>query len=151
MPSQDHDGPPQAELEVGVVKCGDMVALRVEPDEHDLLPFAVGKVTRVGNNGSICVQWYNSRNGNARSAFRPGFVQHTTNERYYNDKKLHRRHSVYDSDLSGTDLVISDHVIGKPFELTKALRLPSWVLRSIAEDPLINFSLPPELANCVWG
>ena len=79
----------------GTVFEGDLIALRVEPDEHEKLPFSIGKVLRVSENKNLDVHWYGSTNNNMLSTWAPGFIQHNIDKRYYKNKPLHQPFPVY--------------------------------------------------------
>ena len=120
---------------------GDMVALRVEPDDVENIPFSVGEIHNIDGD-HITVQWYGNTYGNIRGAWRRGFFQPSDSRRYYRDKKLHRDHKPYTSETSETKLSIEQHVIGKPFQLNRRNALPHHVLLSVSKDKHINWTLP---------
>jgi hypothetical protein len=129
----------------GVIFEGDMVALRVASEDVEQLPFSIGKVLKVLDGGRIVVHWYGTSNPNMLSTWKPGYVQSSVNKRYYHSSRLHPSHPPYTSDDTSTDLVVRDHLVGHPFQLTDDLRLPSSILRAAAQDSQVSFSMPPHL------
>jgi transposase InsO family protein len=122
------------------LKLGDMVALQVEPDELEKIPFAVGEVISLEGH-RLTVWWYGNSHGNVLGAWRPGYVQSSDNRRYYDDRKLHPSHSRYTSAMTETALT-RDHVIGTPFELNRRNALPMHVLKAVTDHPDVCWSLP---------
>jgi hypothetical protein len=127
------------------VVTGDMVALRMEPDEVENLPFAVGEV--VGKSGrSITVLWYGPTGRGTNKitgVWKPGFVDPKDNKRYYLNRKIHNSHLSYTSSLSETSLLVDD-IIGRPFQLIKGKRMPPSILKTISDDPSIGWCLPED-------
>jgi hypothetical protein len=132
---------PQEGREPGEIFEGDMVALRVEPDEAEKLPFAIGKVLRVSDEGKLDIHWYGSDSNNMLSVWAPGFIFQRENKRYYKPKPLHPSHPPYTNTSSETVLYVSD-VIGTPFQLDAELRIPTSILRAAAAHPDVTFELP---------
>ena len=60
-----------------------MVALCVEPDLAEKLPFAIGKVLRVSDKKVLDVHWYGSNNNSMLSTWAPGYILKSENKRYY--------------------------------------------------------------------
>ena len=121
-----------------------MVALCVEPEEAENLPFAIGKVLRVSDKGKLDIHWYGSDNNNMLSTWTPGYIFEKENKRYYKPKPLHHSHPPYTNLASETVLYVSD-VIGLPFQLDAELRIPNPVLRAAAAHPDVNFEVPADL------
>ena len=88
--------------EPGSVFEGDMVALCVEPDEIEKLPFSIGRVLRVSGEGSLDIHWYGSNNNNMLSTWAPGYILKSENKRYYKHKPLHHTHPPYTNTVSET-------------------------------------------------
>ena len=139
------DGPEPQGRRPGVVFEGDMVAVRVASEGIENLPFSVGKVVKLLDGGRITLHWYGTSNPNMLSTWKPGYVQHSLNKRYYHSSRLHPSHPPYTSADTDTELVIKDHLIGSPFQLNDDLRLPASILRAAAADSNIQFALPPHL------
>ena len=139
---------PQEGRKPGEIFEGDMVALRVEPDEAEKLPFAIGKVLRVSDEGKLDIHWYGSDSNNMLSVWAPGFIFQRENKRYYKPKPLHPSHPPYTNTSSETVLYVSD-VIGTPFQLDAELRIPTSILRAAAAHPDVTFELPVQKLGVV--
>ena len=133
---------------MGEVFEGDMVALCVEPDPIEKLPFSIGKILRVSDTGVLDVHWFGSNNNSMLSTWAPGYVQKNENKRYYRQKPLHHSHPPYTNSLSETVLTVRD-IIGSPFQLNPELRIPSFVLRAAAAHPEVKFELPINFKDSV--
>ena len=127
--------------EPGTIFEGDMVALCVEPDLAEKLPFSIGKVLRVSEKGVLDIHWYGSNNNSMISTWAPGYVLKNENKRYYRPKPLHYTHPPYTNMISETVLEVSD-VIGLPFQLDAELCIPASVLRAAAAHPDVKFEMP---------
>ena len=143
FPTPAPDGaPPVNEQDVAdiPVQEGDMVALRMEPDLENL-PFAVGMVIAISEDGEFTVWWYGNTHGNVLGAWRPGYFETSgQNRRYYADRRAHASHKRYTSIVSETTLT-RDDVIGLPFQLNRRKALPSSVLTAAANDATVPW--PP--------
>jgi hypothetical protein len=126
---------------------GTMVALRVEPDALENLPFSVGKVIKVRGD-HISVQWFGKTNRQTMysGVWHPGYYHPKDNKRYYRNKKLHNTHPPYTSEVSETLLTRSD-ILGRPFILTLDRRIPMSLLRSISKDESFSWVLPREFQD----
>lgn len=116
---------------------GDMVCIKTEPEVN--LPFAIGKVISVKENG-LNVQWFGKYAASMiTSNWRPGF--RLVGGRAYYGSKQHASHIAYTSKNSGTVLTC-DHIIGPPFSLTKSGRIPMRILRAVSSSGKVDWSLP---------
>jgi hypothetical protein len=129
------------------IKEGDMVALLVAPDQPTL-PFSVGKVTKIGINGEIVLQWYGTYAKNIMTCvWRKGFYQATTdNKIYYANTKSHTKHKPFTSECLLNKLTIDEHVLGS-FHLTDEGRVPLSFLKRISESDRIEWQLPEPMRN----
>ena len=130
----------------------DFVALRVQPDEHEALPFAVGKVigfpTEADN--ELLVWWYGpSRKGCVTGTWKPGYVDPRDNKRYYNAKKLRDSHKRYTS-FENCNLK-RENIVGIPFQLSKGKRIPKHILRLISQDESVQWKLPQTDLNALFS
>lgn len=127
------------------VVVGDVVALRMEPDEVENLPFAVGEV--VDRDGDSIVVWWYGPTGRGENkltgVWKPGFVDPKDNKRYYRNRKLHNSHPSYTSTLSETHLTVED-ILGRPFQLVDGKKIPSSILATASADPSVKWSLPKD-------
>ena len=139
-------GDPITDRDPGAIFEGDMVALCVEPDLAEKLPFAIGKVLRVSDKKVLDIHWYGSNNNSMLSTWAPGYILKSENKRYYKPKPLHHTHLPYTNMVSETVLNVSD-VIGLPFQLDAELRIPSAVLRAAAAHPDVKFEVPVGLSE----
>ena len=127
-----------------------MVALRMEPDPTEPLPFAVGEIIRI-NGPKIVVRWYGQvrQNAGMTGTWKPGYVDIGDNKRYYHHRKLHKNHKPYTSGVSESDLGLND-ILCQPFQLTKSMKSPPSVLRTISCDSTITWTLPSETINVLF-
>jgi exodeoxyribonuclease III len=121
------------------LKAGDMVALRVQPDQ-ETLPFSVGKVLSIKNN-AIIVHWYGTYAKNITTCtWRKGYYKASDDTFYYADSKLHKNHNKYTSEDSG-ELNIKSHVLGF-FSLTDEGTVPLSFLRKLSKSDDLDWELP---------
>ena len=101
----------------------------------------------VKSGGQLLIHWYGTATNTMLGAWKPGYVQQTLGKHYYKTIKLHPKHQEFTNEESECKLYADRHVIGKPFQLTETLRLPTAVLRAAAADAVVQFSLPAHLAE----
>jgi exodeoxyribonuclease III len=100
-------------------------------------PFGVGKVTGVRPNGKLDFQWYSNRANNVRGTYMSGWLN-KDGENYYAETKRHRSHRPYTAAESGTS-IDSAQLALHDFQLTPKLRIPTAVLRAIANSGSVNW------------
>jgi hypothetical protein len=135
----------------GPIKEGDMVALLVTPDQPTL-PFSVGKVTKIENNGEIVLQWYGTYAKNIMTCvWRKGFYQATTdNKVYYANTKSHAKHKPFTSECLLNKLTIEEHVLGS-FYLTDEGRVPLSFLKRVSESDRLDWQLTEPMRNSMYN
>ena len=126
------------------------MALRMEPDPNEPLPFAVGEIIRI-ERSKIVVRWFGQvrQTTGMMGIWKPGYVDNGDNKRYYHHRKLHKNHEPYTSGVSESELDLDD-IICQPFQLTKNKKIPSSVLRTISNDPTVAWTLPSETINVLF-
>jgi len=142
--------PPDTPTRISNAVVGDMVALRMEPDPNEPLPFAVGEIIRI-ERSKIVVRWFGQvrQTTGMMGIWKPGYVDNGDNKRYYHHRKLHKNHEPYTSGVSESELDLDD-IICQPFQLTKNKKIPSSVLRTISNDPTVAWTLPSETINVLF-
>ena len=106
------------------------------------LPFAVGMVIAISDEGVFTVWWYGNTYGKILGAWRPGFYETSgRRRRYYAERRAHVTHERYTSVVSETTLTQAD-IIGPPFQLNRRNGLPSSVLVAASEDIDVPWCLP---------
>jgi exodeoxyribonuclease III len=128
-------------IEGGKPKVGDMVVIGCEPDEIEKIPWAVAKVMARNEQGGMTVWWYGNNYGRLTSAWRRGYYQTSDQRRYYKEKKDHRSHLPYTSEVSNSP-IYDDHVIVHGFQLTQEDKVPISVLTKISACPDVAWEIP---------
>jgi hypothetical protein len=130
------------------LRVGDMVAIEVAPDTLEKMPFAVGQVITLSDDGSdsMTVWWYGNGYGNPHGAWRPGYYDPKDNHRYYSTRRQHTSHPRYTNMTSETVLTTAS-IIGTSFHLNRRDGLPYKVLLAASENTSVSFSVSEEQAS----
>jgi hypothetical protein len=130
---------------------GDMVALMMEPDPNEPLPFAVGEIIHK-KESKICCHWFGQTRKNASmlGTWKGGYVDTGDNLRYYHDRKMHKSPLLYTSTLSESKLDI-EYILCQPFLLTNRNKIPPlFSALSLATRRLIGIYPRKPLMPCSY-
>ena len=122
------------------IVVGALCIVRLQVDEDNSMPWAVGKLLRVENE-QVLVQWFGNAFQDVLRKQQPGWRDPRDRRVYYRRGRIHGSHEPYVNLHDNLRLTCS-HLYTAGFDLTNTGHVPRVVLRFLSAHPDIDWRLP---------